>query len=118
SSPPQELKEIPSPPKKQEVSPPLPPQKIAKSIELQPIPPLAFPIPCGEEEIAKIGHEGQQEEEPNRKEMTDNLSVWALKFGMTKIPLMVKPTEEAKVEQMVVKTDFVAVEEEKKEEAD
>ncbi|KAH9317039.1 hypothetical protein KI387_018808, partial [Taxus chinensis] len=34
------------------------------------------------------------------------------------IPLMVKPTEEAKVEQMVVKTVFVAAEEEQKEEAD
>ncbi|KAH9320352.1 hypothetical protein KI387_043948 [Taxus chinensis] len=112
SSPPQELTETPPPPKKQEVSPPPPPQKIVKSVEFQPIPPFAFPIPCGEEEIAKIGHEGQQEEEPNRKEMTDNLRVWAAKFGIEKIPLLVKPTEEAKVEQMVVRTEFLAAEEE------
>ena len=42
--------------------------------------------------------------------MTDNLRVWAAKFGMTKIPLMVKPTEEAEVEQVVVRTDFVGEE--------
>ncbi|KAH9312043.1 hypothetical protein KI387_027078, partial [Taxus chinensis] len=112
SSPPQELTGIPPPPKKQEFPSPPPPRIISKPIKFQPTPPLAFPIPCVEEEITKIGHEGQQEEEPNKKEMTDNLRFWAAKFGMTKIPLMVKPREEAKVERMVVRTDFVAAEEE------
>ncbi|KAH9291037.1 hypothetical protein KI387_044166 [Taxus chinensis] len=111
SSPPQELTEIPLPPKKQEVSLPPPPQKIVKPVEVQPIPPLTFPIPCGEEDIEKISHQGQQEEEPGKEEMIKSLVSLALKFGIEKIPLLVKPTEEAKVEQMVVRTDFVAAEE-------
>ncbi|KAH9302003.1 hypothetical protein KI387_013586, partial [Taxus chinensis] len=54
----------------------------------------------------------QQEEEPNREEMTDNLKSWAAKFGFTKIPLMVKPIEEVKVEEPVVAEAEFAVEEE------
>ncbi|KAH9311764.1 hypothetical protein KI387_026799, partial [Taxus chinensis] len=43
---------------------------------------------------------------------------WALKFGMTIIPLMVKPSEEVGVgEKVMVRTYFVAAEEEQKEEA-
>ncbi|KAH9316611.1 hypothetical protein KI387_025238, partial [Taxus chinensis] len=109
SSPPQELKEIPSNPRKQEVTPPFPPKIIAKTVESQPTPPLAFQNPCWENENQKINHEGQKKEEPNRKEMIDNLKSWAAKFGITKIPLLVKPTEEVKVkEQVVVKADFIA----------
>ncbi|KAH9288709.1 hypothetical protein KI387_032826, partial [Taxus chinensis] len=51
--------------------------------------------------------------------MIKSLVSLALKYGIEKIPLLMKPTEEARVEeQMVVKTDFVAAEEEQKEEAD
>lgn len=43
--------------------------------------------------------------------MTYNLKIWALKFGIIKIPLMVKPKEEIKVEEPVVaKAEFAAEE--------
>ncbi|KAH9307653.1 hypothetical protein KI387_035564, partial [Taxus chinensis] len=119
SFPPQELKEIPSTPREQEGSSPPPPRKIVKSIKLQPTPPLTFLIPCGEEEIAKISHQGQQEKEPSKEGMIKSLVSLALKYGIEKIPLLMKPIEEAGVEeQMVVRIDFVAVEEELKEEVD
>ncbi|KAH9287430.1 hypothetical protein KI387_031547, partial [Taxus chinensis] len=53
----------------------------------------------------------QQEVEPNREEMTNNLKIWAAKFGFTKIPLMVKPIEEVKVEEPVVDEAKFAAEE-------
>ncbi|KAH9313422.1 hypothetical protein KI387_044056 [Taxus chinensis] len=48
--------------------------------------------------------------------MIKSLVNLALRSGIEKIPLLVKPTEEVKVEEkVVVRTDFVAVEEQKEE---
>ena len=109
SSPPQKLTEIPSPPKKQEFIPPPPPQKIAKPFELQSTSPLAFPNPCWEDKNQNANQgKQQQKEEPNKDEEIQSLKSWALKFGITKIPLMVKPIEDVEVgEQVENKADFI-----------
>lgn len=46
--------------------------------------------------------------------MEDNLKSWDPKFGFTKIPLMVKPIENVKVEDLVVAEDKFASEKEQK----
>ncbi|KAH9324069.1 hypothetical protein KI387_004247, partial [Taxus chinensis] len=49
----------------------------------------------------------QQKRRPNKDEEIQRQTTWALRFGMKNIPLMVKPIEEANVEKMVMRTDFV-----------
>lgn len=94
---------------KQEVPPPSPPQTIANLVEPQPATRLTFPSPCWED--TQESNQVKQEEYPNRKEIPYNLMSWAAKFGFIKIPLLVKPTEEVKVEEQVMaKADFIAVE--------
>lgn len=42
--------------------------------------------------------------------MINNLRNWVLKFGINKIPLVVKPSEEAKFWENLVETESMVVE--------
>lgn len=105
-----------SPP--QETESPLPLLKKQKQVETPPTTPLTFPSPC-REEIQRTINKEQQKEDPSRDEMIQFLKNWAVKVGIEKISLMVKPKEEVEDESQVVKYDMViAVAEKKKIEED
>ena len=51
--------------------------------------------------------------------MIENLKSWAIRFGIAKIPLMVKPIEEVRVEEpMVAKVELAAEQEQEGERED
>lgn len=65
-------------------------------METPPTNPLSFLSPFWEE-TPKTSQGERQIEKSKREEMIENLKSYATKFEFSKVPLLVKPMEEAKV---------------------